>query len=44
LPGVAPTVITWNMYATGGILVQTISDAITYSGIFEVSRIRSISI
>jgi hypothetical protein len=43
LPGVAPTQITWNMYATGGTAIaQTMTDRITYTGIFEVSRIRSL--
>jgi hypothetical protein len=40
---ISPTGITWNMYGAGGTpIVQTITDAITYTGIFEISRIRSI--
>jgi hypothetical protein len=39
-----PTPIVWKMYDTDGTTVLvTVSDAITYSGIFEVSRTRTIS-
>ena len=38
-----PTLIVWNMYDFDGIsIIHTVSDAITYSGAFEVSRNRSI--
>jgi len=42
-PMVAPTAVTWNMYATGGTAVaETLTDFISYTGIFEVSRIRKL--
>lgn len=41
-PYTAPTGITWNIYDGGGtIIAQTLTDKITYTGIFEVSRIRT---
>lgn len=40
----APTPIVWTMYDTDGTTVKaTVSDAITYSGIFEVNRTRTVS-
>lgn len=42
--GVNPTTIEWKMYATdGSTVLATVSDVITYSGVFETSRTRSIS-
>jgi hypothetical protein len=39
-----PTTIVWNMYASDGVtVVQSVSDAITYSGIIETSRTRTIT-
>lgn len=39
-----PATIAWAMYATDGItVIATVSDAITYQGVFETSRTRSIS-
>ena len=40
---VAPTPIVWKMYDAAGSLLVTVSDAITYSGAFEISRTRSVS-
>ena len=34
---------TWRMYGSNGILVSTVTDTTTCSGIFEISRIRIIS-
>lgn len=43
--GVTPTIIEWKMYDDdGSTLLATVSDAITYSGIFETSRTRTITI
>jgi len=43
--GVNPTVIEWKIYDDdGSTLLATVSDAITYSGIFETSRTRTITI
>jgi hypothetical protein len=40
----APTPITWNMYDTDGTTITaTVVDDITYSGVYEVSRTRTIS-
>jgi len=33
---------TWKVYAVGGALLVTITDTITYSGVFETSRTRTI--
>lgn len=33
---------TWKVYAVGGALLVTVTDTITYSGVFEVSRVRTI--
>ena len=39
-----PTPIEWKMYDTDGVTVKcTVTDAITYSGAFEVSRTRTIA-
>jgi hypothetical protein len=41
---VKPTPIVWKVYDTdGSTVLATVSDAITYSGIAEVSRVRTIS-
>lgn len=43
-PNKTPSAITWHMYDTDGVtVVETVTDTITYSGIFETSRIRTIS-
>lgn len=42
---VAPTPIVWRMYDTNGTTVLvTVSDAITYSGISETGRVRTITL
>lgn len=42
-PLIAPTSVTWRVYATGGTSVaQTLVDSIVYTGIFEVSRTRAL--
>lgn len=41
--GIVPTVLQWKVYDTDGTTVlATVTDAVTYSGIFEASRIRTI--
>lgn len=41
---IKPTPIVWRVYDTdGSTVLATVSDAITYSGVAEVSRIRTIS-
>lgn len=41
---VTPTPIVWRMYdADGSTILATVSDAVTYSGVFETSRTRTIS-
>lgn len=41
---VTPTPIEWKMYDTDGVTVLcTVTDAITYSGVFEISRARTIA-
>lgn len=42
--GVNPTVDEWKMYDNSGTLSVTVSDAISYSGIFETSRTRTITV
>lgn len=43
-PNKTPSTISWEMYATDGItVIATVSDAISYSGVFETTRTRSIS-
>lgn len=43
-PNKTPSTVAWAMYATDGVTVlATISDAITYSSVFETTRTRSIS-
>ncbi len=42
---VTPTPIVWDMYDTNGTTkLATVSDAVTYSGVFETSRNRTITI
>lgn len=42
--GINPTTIEWKMYATdGSTVLATVTDTITYSGIFEISRSRAIT-
>ena len=42
--GVLPTTVVWRIYAADGTTVlATVTDAITYSGVYEVSRTRSIA-
>lgn len=42
---VAPTPIVWDIYDTDGTTkLATVSDAVTYSGVFETSRTRTITI
>jgi hypothetical protein len=41
--GATPTTIVWKVYAADGVAVlATVTDAISYSGPFEVSRVRTI--
>jgi len=43
-PNKTPSTILWEMYATDGVtVIATVSDAISYSSVFETSRTRSIS-
>lgn len=40
--GVLPTTIAWKMYDAAESLLVTVTDTISYSGVFETSRTRSI--
>lgn len=43
-PNKTPATIVWQMYAIDGVtVIATVSDTISYSGIFETTRIRNIS-
>lgn len=43
--GAKPTQVVWKIYASdGSTVLATVSDAITYSGVFESSRIRTITV
>lgn len=45
LAGPFPTSITWNMYAQDGVtIVESLTDTITYSGPFEIYRVRTINL
>lgn len=37
------TQMQWQVFTLGGTLVMTVTDSITYSGAFEVSRVRAVS-
>jgi len=39
--GIVPTTIVWKMYDASETLLVTLTDSITYSGIFEQSRTRT---
>jgi hypothetical protein len=41
--GVTPTTITWKVYDTSEVLLATVTDTVTYSGLFETSRSRAIT-
>lgn len=42
--GVLPTTIEWKMYDdTGAVVLETVTDVITYSGVFEIGRTRAIA-
>ena len=40
---VNPTTIVWKVYDASEVLLATITDTVTYSGIFETSRVRTIA-
>lgn len=41
--GILPTIIRWSVYdSTGMTVLAAVEDAITYSGVFEISRTRSV--
>lgn len=43
--GINPTTIEWKVYDTdGSTVLATVSDAITYSGVFETNRTRTITV
>ena len=43
--GINPTIIEWKIYDTdGSTVLATVSDAIAYSGVFETSRTRTITV
>lgn len=42
--GVFPTWMVWKVYDVAGALLATVSDAITYSGAFESTRTRTITV
>lgn len=41
--GVLPTTVVWKMYDSSETLLVTVTDSITYSGVFETSRTRTIA-
>lgn len=41
--GVIPTTITWKIYDAAETLLATVTDTVSYSGVFETSRTRAIS-
>jgi hypothetical protein len=41
--GSLPTTITWKVYDASEVLLATVTDTITYAGVFEISRTRAIS-
>jgi hypothetical protein len=41
--GVNPTTITWKIYDAAETLLATVTDTVSYSGVFETSRTRAIS-
>jgi hypothetical protein len=40
----APTPIIWEMYGSDGLIVARATDDVTYSGVFELSRVRTIEV
>ena len=40
--GVNPTTIVWKIYDTSEVLLATVTDTISYTGVFETSRLRAI--
>lgn len=40
--GVNPTQIVWKIYDSSAVLLATLTDTVTYSGVFETSRSRAI--
>jgi len=38
-----PTKLVWQIFDTGGALALTVTDDITYSGLYEVERVRTVS-
>ena len=41
--GQNPTTVTWKVYSAADVLLATVTDTITYSGVFETSRTRAIA-
>jgi hypothetical protein len=41
--GVVPTTIVWKVYDSDEVLLSTLTDTISYSGVFETTRTRTIS-
>lgn len=41
--GVTPTTIVTRLYDAAGALSQTVTDVVTYSGVYETSRVRTVS-
>ena len=41
--GVNPTTVAWKIYDTSEVLLATVTDTISYSGVFETSRTRAVS-
>lgn len=42
--GINPTTIAWKVYDSSETLLATVSDSISYSGVFETSRTRTITV
>lgn len=41
--GVNPTTIAWKVYDAAESLLVTVTDTVTYSGVFETSRLRALT-
>jgi len=41
--GILPTTIVWRMYNESGVILATVTDTVSYSGLFEANRSRTIA-
>jgi hypothetical protein len=42
-PSGKPTQLIWLIYSLNGVLVATVTDTITYSGLYEIQRVRTVT-